>query len=237
MVSAPHPRFESMGQQKIRPGRRTGSLDEAGSRRGPAWRGALRVLAAGVCVFAAGCDDPDPSVLLDHGEELVLSGNFHEAIPALKQCLLIDPCNPGAHYYLGQAYLNAQFRASIPPWRLTVALGELDTALACFKRLGRPNVLARFTGKQFEVSCHLKKALVHLRRLQVGASHGIPLHAMRAIMDELEGEADAARAILPDSSDVMDLDALIAQFKELDVPPPPLAAPPSMEPPQPTAVL
>lgn len=185
------------------------------------------VAAAGLSALAGCTDDPDPAELLARGERLVLGGHFHEAIAPLKQCLLLDPSNPGAHYYLGQAYLNAQYRTAFPPWRLSVALGELDTALAWFHRMGRPKVLERFTPDEFEVSCHLKKAQVYLRQLQFAVSQGFPPRALEGTFQALDTEADAARAVMPDSADVAALDELIAQFEPFRrlAPPPTIAVP------------
>lgn len=186
-----------------------------------AWvRSARYVFVVAVCAAAAmGCSEPSPDGLLERGEALVLAGSFHEAIAPLKQCLVLDPCNPGAHYYLGQAYLNARFRTAIPPWRLTVALGELDFALACFERMGRPQVLSRFTPDEFEVSCRVKKAQAHLRRLEFGLSEGVGIRAMNGILRALEDENDAARAVMPGSQDVAELDAIIARLKETAITP------------------
>lgn len=190
-------------------------------------RGAYAIVVLAVLPVLSSCakKDPEPDTLLSRGEKLLRDGRFHEAIAPLKQCLMLDPCNPGAHYYLGQAYLNAQFRTSIPPWHLRVALGELDFALACFKRNGESKVLERFSPAEFEVSCHMKKAQVHLRRLQIAIAHGMPIQAIEGFLKALEAEADAARAVMPDSTDVEHLDGIIAQFRGVktpeDVAPPP----------------
>ncbi len=204
----------------------------------PGWprrvRRTLRGVSAGaVCAAMLGCSQPDPNALLARGERLILDAKWHEAMQPLKQCLLIQPDNPGAHFYLGRAYLNARFGATIPPWRLTVALGELETALRTFERHGRVQPLDRYTPQQFEVMCHVTKAQAHLRKIEFGMGTGIPPSAMAAVMRDMEQDAEAARAIMPESEDVKVLESFIAQFKRAGVVPPlppSLAAPPDPEP-------
>jgi hypothetical protein len=48
-------------------------------------------------------------------------------------------------------------------------------------------------------------------------SAGVPPVAMVAVMDDLEQETEAARAVMPESEDVKKLDQFIAQFKGVGV--------------------
>jgi hypothetical protein len=191
----------------------------AAARDGTCWRrGGMAVLWHPLIVcalLAVGCaNHPEPEQLLKMGEAQLLEGQWHTAMKPLKQCLLLEPGHPGAHFYLGRAYLNARYRNRLPAPRLVMAVGELQTALACFHARDRRPPLERYTADEFEVLCHVYMAQAHLRKLEFGITVGMPLKGLAATFEDLLSATDAARAIMPASQDVAYLDDLIAQLKE-----------------------
>ncbi|GMV99521.1 MAG: hypothetical protein AMXMBFR84_06600 [Candidatus Hydrogenedentota bacterium] len=162
-----------------------------------------------IAIGAAACQSQPKRDLLAEAEYLCLETRFDEAIPILKQLLLEQPHHAGGHYYLGWCYLSS----SDNRW-LMVAQGELETALAIYKRTGGPSPIPRFSSQYFELICHIDIAKVHLRQLLFildnGAPSGLnPFTLIEALVQKCKEQAEAARKVDPESKDVTDLEAQI----------------------------
>lgn len=151
------------------------------------------------------------------GAELCRHGRWDEAIPLLNRHLLDFPNdahrNAAAHFFLGQAYLFGS-----DPY-LPVAQGELELALAMFTQNGRKSPIEEFSDTYFELRCHLELAKVHLSTLSVAISLRAPQWMLRAALDKCRDEAEKARRVAPDSSDVAQLDRMLRDFaKQIEEP-------------------
>ncbi|MBX7256184.1 MAG: hypothetical protein K1Y02_07460 [Candidatus Hydrogenedentes bacterium] len=150
-------------------------------------------------------------------EVLYLDMRYDEAITLLKQHLIRNPKDAGAHFYLGTCYLNSPKNG----W-LGIAQGELQTALALFKEQGKVNPIPRFNNATyFEMICHINLAKVYLRLIvnvldlpqnQLGVDRG---SAIEKLVEGLEEQYAAAREIAPNDPDVKALYERISEVKGL----------------------
>lgn len=124
------------------------------------WRSNLALLVI-LLLGAGACGRPPREDLLAKGEYLCREARWEEAIPVLKQHLLENPRDAGAHYYLGRCYLNQR-----SPWPM-LAVGELETAMYLFLKSGKVSPIARFNATYFELSCHLEMSKVYLKQIEV----------------------------------------------------------------------
>lgn len=170
-----------------------------------------------IVAVLSGCPKQPERNLLAEAEQLYLDMRYDEAIALLKQHLVRHPEDAGAHFYLGTCYLSSSQNA----W-LGIAQGELQTALALFQRQGKVNPIPRFnSATYFEMICHINLAKVYLRliinvmdtdpsRLQVDKRA-----AIRKLVDGLEEQYEAARAIAPNDADVMSLRQRIIDIRAM----------------------
>ena len=164
--------------------------------------------------------------LLQRGEYLMLEAQWQEAIPVLRAHLLRTPRDPGAHFYLGRAYL-------LHPLPLLVhAEGELKTALYLFHKQGGESPIERFDDTYFELACHLELSKVHLAVIQMVMNAGGRQELLERALEQCEENLEAARRIDPESPDVQQLETLLNDLREAihdEAPPEPE---PQREPPE-----
>ena len=169
--------------------------------------------------------------LLEQGEHLMLEARWQEAIPVLRAHLLRNPRDPGAHFYLGRAYLLH----ALP--LLVHAEGELKTALYLFHEQGGESPIERFDDTYFELACHLELSKVHLSVVQMVMNAGGRRELLERALEQCDEHLDAARRIDPESPDVEQLETLLTDLRAaIDEAPLPEPDPPQ-EPSEPTEPL
>ena len=152
---------------------------------------------------------------MNEAEYFVREAQWADAIPVLKQCLLINPRNAGAHFYLGRCWLNVkQLNDREGPW-LIPAEGELALAIRLFKDQGGKSPIDRFDDNYFELICHLEKAKIYLRQFNFIVENGYLIEGatIEAIMVKCRQELDEARKIDPNSNDVKMLEDILSPFE------------------------
>jgi tetratricopeptide (TPR) repeat protein len=161
---------------------------------------ALSVLGLAVLALT-GCSRDDGS--LEDAERVYLAGRYDEAVPLLKEYLLRHPDDAGAHFYLGSSYLLQD-----DPW-LTLAEGEIETALALFERSGKVSPIPRFSDTYFELRCYLELAKVYFKLiLFLGDNRGSP-QWIAMITERCDEILASARQVDPDAPEVKQLEELI----------------------------
>lgn len=168
------------------------------------------LLAAAICAAVAGCGEEED--LFDRAEYLMLEARWNEAMPVLRQYLRENPGDPGAHFYLGRAYLLS----GLP--LLLHAEGELKTARHLFEGQGGESPIERFSDTYFELICHLELAKVYMRIIVQLIDQPYNDHFTRTALERIERELEAARRIDPDSPDVEMLADFVDEVREtLDI--------------------
>ncbi len=165
--------------------------------------------------------------LLERGEYLMLEARWREAVPVLRAHLLRNPRDPGAHFYLGRAYLVD----TLP--LLAHAEGELKTALYLFHEQGGQSPIERFDDTYFELACHLELSKVHLAVVQMVMNAGGQRELLERALEQCEEHLDAARSIDPESPDVEQLETLLSDLRGvIDEDAPPRRPEPRQPPPE-----
>ena len=59
-------------------------------------------------LFACGCGQSGGGDFVQRAEQLCLDQQYAEALPLLKEALLVSPNDAAAHYYLGRCYLEGE---------------------------------------------------------------------------------------------------------------------------------
>lgn len=162
--------------------------------------------------LVAGCGPAPPATdLLHEAEQLYLVGKYDEAIPLLKQRLLQNPEDAGAHFYLGTCYLFSTDNR----W-LGIARGELETALALFERQGKVCPIPRFDSSvYFEMICHINIAKIYLSLIADIESKPESLRfrqnqeLLRTLLAECIKQYYKAERVAPGNPDVVALKGLI----------------------------
>lgn len=169
-----------------------------------------------VCaLLASACEPAGPDVSFEQTEFLVLEGKYDEAIPALKEFLLVHPDHSGAHYYLGRAYAAAH-----ESFWLTLAAGEIETALALYQRQGRKSAIERYSDKYFELTCHYELIRVRMKQVTFLMGIGAPRDTIVLHLQKAEEQLSQARLIDPESKDIQNLtEGINAYRKALGLPP------------------
>lgn len=174
----------------------------------------IRIRCAGILLgglalaaLSMGCRGEDED-LLERGEYLMLEAEWREAIPVLRAHLLRSPQDPGAHFYLGRAYL-----LHAPPL-LVHAEGELKMALYLFHKRGGQSPIERFDDTYFELACHLELSKVHLTVVQMVMNTGGRRALIERALEQCEKHLEAARRIDPESSDVEQLETLLTDLRK-----------------------
>lgn len=177
-----------------------------------------------VLVAACACSRAPQRDLFKEGETLYLDGKYSEAADVLKQRLIENPDDAGAHYYLGNTYMSNCIRpdktalsnSDMTPDRwLGIAQGELEVALELFKRQGKVSPIPRFDATYFEMMCHVTRAKIHFILLQsiLDAPPNPRGPNMRSlvpgIIKKCAEEAEEAEKVSPDAAEVRDLKKLI----------------------------
>jgi len=170
------------------------------------WRVAIAGLVAGV----AACGRAPEQDLLARAEHLYLDRNYEEAIPLLKRHLLKHPNDVAGHFYLGSCYVLAS-----EGFHLTLARGELETALALYQRSGATaSPVPRFSSAEyFELRCHLEIGKVLIRQVLHMLENRWPHAMVQETVRTCDETLAEARRIDPDSADVKELEAIIANVK------------------------
>lgn len=184
---------------------------------GLAWRTVLRKLrlisvAALILCGAGACHRQPPKDLLDEGVYLFNEARFEEAIPVLKKRLLDHPWDPGAHYYLGRSYLSIALHDPSKAY-FVIAEGELKTALRFFIDGGRHSPIKRFSDVYFEVTCHLQISNVYLAQAAVLEGFGATRESIDELLQKIENENRAIRALVPESAEVKQYEEEIANIR------------------------
>lgn len=169
-------------------------------------RNALLLLLVGV--LAGACNgtptEEELQALFDRGEHLCLEQNWLEARATLRQYLLHDPTNAGAHFYLGRAYLFAR------DFRPAIAEGELQLALTLYVEDGRgESPIERYGKDYFEMTCSLESAKVCIRQIDFLRSLQVPRDATRPIFERGRDYIEAGRAVMPNADDVRVVEGLL----------------------------
>ena len=177
-----------------------------------------------ILVAACACSRAPQRDLFKEGETLYLDGKYSEAAEVLKQRLIENPDDAGAHYYLGSTYMSNCIRpdqtalsnSDMTPDRwLGIAQGELEVALELFKRQGKVSPIPRFDATYFEMMCHVTRAKIHFILLQsiLDAPPNPRGPNMRwlvpGIIKKCAEEAEQAEKVSPDAAEVRELKELI----------------------------
>jgi len=157
------------------------------------------IVAAVVATAAACAPHPSPDELaaqFAEAERLCLEGEFADAKVMLKQYLLHDPTNPGAHYYLARTYMLSK------DFRPAMAEGEFQTALRLFLRQDRESGIKRFKPEYFEMMCYLDSARVLYLHCVGGLSAGASPRLFDEPLQRALGYVDKARTVMPKAPEV-----------------------------------
>lgn len=171
-------------------------------------------VALALCILVPACGETpeqDQQALMAQAEYLVREARWADAIDVLKQYLLVQPEDSGAHFYLGRCWLNVpEYNGREGPW-LVLAEGELRLALQLFNDQGKKSSIERFTDTYFETICHLERAKVYLKQLTYLADRRGRLAGATAetIISELRQAVADAKAVDPDSPDVWAFERLV----------------------------
>jgi len=165
-----------------------------------------------VSFLATGCRrSPGEDVLLD-SYRLGQQHRWNQALPHVKAYLIEHPDDAAGHYLLGQCYLH------VPAPHLTIANGELQTALNCFQRTRDLGVFASLmTPNKFESDIHRRSALVYMRMVREGMTHGLPPGLLRPQLARALEHVRRARALDPASPILEEMEeALVRTSEELE---------------------
>jgi tetratricopeptide (TPR) repeat protein len=169
-----------------------------------------RLVVAGLVAGVAACGSAPEQDLLGQAEHSYLEGNYEEAIPLLKRHLSSNPNDVAGHFYLGSCYVLAS-----ESFHLTIARGELETALALYQRSGaETSPIERFSSaKYFELRCHLELGKVLFRQVLFMVENRWPYAIVQETVRECEETLADARRLNPDSDDVKELETIIRNLK------------------------
>jgi tetratricopeptide (TPR) repeat protein len=96
---------------------------------------------------------------LRKAEAYVSERDWERALATVKEFLLTNPHNAGAHLLLGQCYLH------MPEPALDVAEGEFKTALFLYEQTGSIGGINVPSQEQFQAIVHTEMAITYLRAL------------------------------------------------------------------------
>jgi hypothetical protein len=188
---------------------------------------AIALIFIGIVLLAGGCSGKasgEKADLMAEAEFLVREARWADAIPVLKDHLILHPEDSGAHFYLGRCWLNApEFNGREGPW-LVLAEGELQLALQLFEKQGGVSTIERFNDRYFELICHVERAKIYLKQLQflAGSNGVIRGRTAEGIMENLRQAVADARAVNPDAAEVRSLEQLLRSLQiPVDAPQPP----------------
>ncbi|MCP4641238.1 MAG: hypothetical protein GY851_12425 [bacterium] len=168
-------------------------------------RVAPSIIAAVAALTVFGGCRTDSADRLPKAEELYLAQRYDEAIPLLRQHLVVHPDDAAGHFYLGSCYM-----LSSDPW-MVLAQGEIETALAIFERTGKKSPIDRFTDTYFELRCHLELAKILFKQVIFLADENGPPRLAAMVVERLEETLERVRKIDPSAPEVAQLEGLIAR--------------------------
>lgn len=183
------------------------SANDAPARR---TRSRWNLLLGAVCLTGLTACSPRPIAgedVLIEGETQLRDMEWENARVTLRRFLLDRPEHAGGHFYLGRAYLFAE------DFRPAIAEGELQTALALFKRQGGRSPIPRFDDRYFELICNIESAKVCVLQIAEVRDRGLPMGPMKGVARRARDYVEAARAVIPESEDVAAYDELVAQIE------------------------
>ncbi len=161
---------------------------------------ALAGAAAAVLVVSACGHDRESAALLEQADAILSANRPAEALPLAKEYLLRHPDDASAHYLLGACY-----RAVSPP-QLTLADGELETALACFERTGRRGALKRFDNdRDFQLFAHRGRALVAFAWLHRAMDRGVRREYLVKLAGQCLAHVDAGLRLDPKHAELQEM--------------------------------
>lgn len=170
------------------------------------WAGALLLCALTLPFQACQKEEPQEDYFAQ-GEYLLLEGKYEEAARALKQHMLSHPYDPGAHFYLGRAYL---YQVEKPYIRL--AKGEFEIALDQIDRQQTENPIARFeTDGYFRFICNIELSKIYLRLIAMTLENNAPAAVADTFARRAEEYYDQAKALRPDAGEVEQLRQLLKE--------------------------
>lgn len=153
------------------------------------------VLALPVMLAACAPEPPGP-VEFAQAEQVMLNGDYDAAAEQFKRFLVWNPDHAGAHYYLARCYYAKE------TFWLTIARGEVATALELFIEQGRQSPIERYDAEYFEFICHIDIARISRVQAMVVMANDLPPESARGFIDQADAALDRARTILPDSADI-----------------------------------
>jgi len=168
------------------------------------------LLAAALAAGVVACGPAPEGGLLEQAEQFYLDGQYDAAIPLLKRHLLAYPDDVAGHFYLGSSYTLAS-----EGFHLTLARGELETALAQYHRSGaKVSPIERFSSADyFELRCHLELGKVLFKQVVFMLENRWPSAAVNETMRAFEETLEEARRISPESDDVKNLEGIIRELR------------------------
>ena len=169
-----------------------------------------------VCI-ALGCEaNPPangPAKSYETLERMTQEAQWDEAIPEWRRFLLDHPENSGAHFYLGRCYLNSETAR----WRLPLAEGEFETALALFLRQGKQSPIEGFSARYFAFRCHIEAVKVCFEQMLFLLDTDIPNDLkngyLQGLLAKCEEAYKKAEAIVPDSPDLINAARMLEQAR------------------------
>jgi len=154
--------------------------------------------------------------LLEQADAFFSEGRADEALLLAKQYLCDYPEDASAHYLLGACY-----RAVTPPW-LTLAEGELGTALACFRRTGRRGALSRFdSDHDFELAVHRGRALIGIAWLREAMDRGLRGQYLAKLAGQCLEHVREGLRLAPGHPELREMQVMLETFVEERPPPRP----------------
>mgnify|MGYP002623497410 CR=1 FL=1 len=145
--------------------------------------------------------------LFREAELYCLNQQWNDARAALRAVLRENPYHPGAHFYLGRAYMFGS------DFRPIMAEGEFLTALSLFRKQNRQSGIERFTPKYFEMMCYIEAAKANLIQIDYYLSTGAPLAALQNLVQDSFFYAEQAQKISPNAPEVRDIMAILGQMR------------------------
>lgn len=164
----------------------------------------------GIAVYAVTLyrqQQPIDRELFRHAELYCLDQKWDQARTALVEVLRENPLHPGAHFYLGRAYMFGS------DFRPVMAEGEFLTALSLFRRQNRESRIERFAPKYFEMMCYIEAAKANLIQVDFYLRTGAPLEAVQGLVGDASHYAEQAQQISPNAPEVRDLLSLLEQVQ------------------------
>lgn len=165
---------------------------------------------AGIAVYAfllyRGQASVDKTLFRD-AEAYCLNQEWDEARTALIEVLRENPLHPGAHFYLGRAYMfGSEFRP-------VMAEGEFLTALSLFRKQDRESQISRFAPRYFEMMCYIEAAKANLIQIDYHLRAGESIEALQNLVADGAHYAERARRINPNAPEVRDLMVILEQMR------------------------